>query len=165
MQANKKMTIVPSPPIGHAWESLMQLAYKEAEKAAFLEEVPVGAILVSKSGEILASSHNKSRKDFDPSAHAEILVIREAAKKVQNFRLLETYLIVTLEPCIMCLGAIREARIEGIIFGAYDRDAGAVCSCIDGAELNLKSPKPWFMGGVLEDKCSEILKKFFEAKR
>ncbi len=161
----KKMQIIPSAPRGHTWQSLMHIALEEAKKAFFEDEVPVGAVIVNKEGEILATAHNLTRKLNDPTAHAEILALREAAKKVNNFRVLNAYLIVTLEPCIMCLGALREARIEGIIFAARDKEIGAVCSLIDGAELPLKSPKPWFMSGILEEESTKLLKDFFEEKR
>ncbi len=163
---NKKaMTIIPNPPIGYTWEDLMRIALDEAKKAFDDEEVPVGAVLVSKQGKILARAHNTTRKDCDPTAHAEIVALREAAKKQNNFRFAECYLVVTLEPCIMCLGALHEARIEGIIFGAYDKTLGAVCSCIEGTELPLNAPKAWFMGGILEEECSKILQIFFKERR
>ncbi len=162
---NKAMHIVPTSPVGHSWESLMLVALGEAQKAKNKEEVPVGAVLVHKNGEILAKAHNLTRELNDPTAHAEIVALRKACKDTQNFRLADTYLVVTLEPCIMCLGALREARISGIIFGAYDVQIGAVCSYIEGAELELKSPKPWFMGGICEEQCKKILQVFFAEKR
>ncbi len=160
-----KMQIIPSAPVGHSWESLMRMALAEAKKAFALNEVPVGALIVHKNGDILAKAHNLTRKNNDPTAHAEIVAIRQAAEKIKNFRLLDCCLIVTLEPCIMCLGALREARIEGIVFGARDSDIGAVCSFLEGTELSLKSPKPWFMSGVCEEECSLLLKDFFAFKR
>ncbi len=164
-QNQKKMQIIPNPPLGHSWESLMGMALEEAKKAFSEDEVPVGALIVHKNGEILAKAHNLTRKNNDPTAHAEIVAIRQASEKNNNFRLLDCYLLVTLEPCIMCLGALREARIEGIIFGARDSEVGAVCSLLEGCELDLKSPKPWFMSGICEDECALILKEFFETKR
>ncbi len=160
-----KMQIIPDPPSGYTWEKLMQLALKEANKAKNAEEIPVGALIVHKNGEILASAHNKSRSDFDPTAHAEIVALRQAGQKKKNFRLLDCYIVVTLEPCIMCLGAIREARLEGIIFGAYDKAEGAVCSLLEGTELPLNTHKSWFMGGIEEEKCKEILVDFFKERR
>ncbi len=160
-----KMSIVPDPPHGYTWEELMRIALEEAHKAKKCEEIPVGAVIIHKNGEILAKAHNRSRTNTDPTAHAEILALQEAAKKIDNFRLLNSFIVVTLEPCIMCLGAIREARIEGIIFGAYDKEIGAVTSLLDGTELALHNPKPWFMGGIEEDKCKEILQNFFKERR
>ncbi len=160
-----KMNIIPDPPKGYTWQSLMHIALEEAQKAKICEEIPVGAVLIHKNGEILARAHNKSRMLLDPTAHAEILALRDGAQKINNFRLLDCYLIVTLEPCIMCLGAIREARINGIIFGAYDNKEGAITSFIEGTELALHNPKPWFMGGIEEEKCKEILQDFFIERR
>ncbi len=159
------MQIIPPPPKGYTWESLMCEALTEAEAAQKKDEVPVGAVIVSKQGEILAKAHNRTRIDTDSTAHAEIIAIRKACKKVKNFRLLDTFIVVTLEPCIMCLGAIREARITGIVFALHDKDVGAVCSCIDGTELILKSPKPWFMSGVCEEESRLLLQDFFKNKR
>ncbi len=164
-QNKARMQIFPPAPLGHTWDSLMLLALEEARQAKIEEEVPVGAVLVDKAGKILAKAHNLTRKLNDPTAHAEILALRKGCKIIENFRLDEAYIVVTLEPCIMCLGALREARINGIIFGAYDKEIGAVCSFIDGTELALKSPKPWFMGGILEDECSSLLRDFFTLKR
>ncbi len=159
------MTISPPPPHGFTWENLMDIALEEARKACLNEEVPVGALIVTHEGKILAQAHNRTRTDNDPTAHAEIVAIRAAAKVLNNFRLTNAYLVVTLEPCLMCLGAIREARLDGIVFGAYDKEVGAVCSLIDGTELSLKSPKPWFMGGVRKDNCQNLLLNFFQNKR
>ncbi len=164
-KSEKKMQIVPNPPQGHTWEALMQLALEEAQKAFLLDEVPVGAVVVAKNGQILARAHNLTRTNNDPSAHAEILALRQAAEKIKNFRILDSYLIVTLEPCIMCLGALREARIEGVVFAVRDKEAGAICSMIDGLELPLKSPKVWYMSNVCEEQARTLLRDFFEHKR
>ncbi len=161
----KSMSIIPNPPRNFSWEELMKMALEEARRALSYEEVPVGALVITSEGEILAKAHNRTRKDLDPTAHAEIVALRQAAQKIQNYRFSKTYLVVTLEPCIMCLGALHEARIEGIIFGAYDKSVGAVCSSIEGLELANVSQKTWFMGGVLEDECVEILQTFFSQKR
>ncbi len=161
----KKMSIIPTPPKNHTWEGLMALALDEAKKALEKKEVPVGAIIVNKEGEILASAYNRTINDCDPTAHAEIVALREAAKKVNNYRLKDCYLIVTLEPCIMCLGALHEARIEGIIFGAYDKKLGALTSRFEGLHLTSFPSTAWFMGGILEEECQRNLKDFFKAKR
>ncbi len=160
-----RMQISPNAPAGYTWENLMLCALEEAKKAREEKEIPVGALIISAKGEILSRAHNLTRTLCDPTAHAEILAIRDASKKINNYRLLDCFLVVTLEPCIMCLGALREARISGIIFGAYDQQIGAIFSLIEGTELDLHSPKPWFMGGICENECKAILKDFFTERR
>lgn len=152
---------VPNPPKGWSWHSLMDIALDEAEKASASGEVPVGAIIVSQNGEILAKAHNKPIANNDPSAHAEMLAIRKAASKVLNYRLDNAYLVVTLEPCLMCAGAIVHARLAGVIFGAVDHKAGAVCSCLDAFDLPFLNHKPWHMAYVRHVKCAELLSTFF----
>jgi len=108
--------------------AFMHLALKEAEKAGQKAEIPIGAVLVAKSGDILSRSHNQTISRVDPTAHAEILAIRQAAQKVSNYRLLQTTLYVTVEPCIMCMGAIVHARVAKVVFGAADLKWGAAGS-------------------------------------
>lgn len=156
---------IPKAPLGQSWEFFMQEALLYAKKGASLGEIPVGALIVHKDGRILAKSHNKSIANSDPSAHAEILAMRQAGQILQNYRLQDSYLVVTLEPCLMCTGAIREARLLGVIFGAYDERAGAVCSCLEGLDAPLLGVKTWHLGGILEDQCRDILKIFFKEKR
>ena len=110
------------------YKDYMSLALKEAEKAGQIDEVPVGAVLADKNGEILATAHNQVILQNDPTAHAEISVLRIAGKKVNNYRLLGTILYVTLEPCIMCMGAIIHARISTLVFGAKDPKWGTAGS-------------------------------------
>jgi len=107
-------------------EFWMRQAIEAAEQARELDEVPVGACLINKSGEVLAVAGNRTITDSDPTAHAEILVLREAARKIGNYRLTETALYTTIEPCAMCAGALVNARIERLIFGAHDERFGAV---------------------------------------
>lgn len=140
----------------------MQQALDQARKAEAAGEVPVGAV-VAVNGDVVGSGHNRSILDHDPSAHAEIVALREAAGVTQNYRLPTAVLYVTLEPCAMCMGAIAEARVCRVVFGAYDRKAGAAgssCDLTDTLEHRFE-----VNGGVLEDECGKILKRFFAARR
>jgi len=145
-------------------EFFMKAALDEAYKAIQSNEVPVGALLVYKN-EIISRSHNTNISAKDPTAHAEINVIRDASKKLGNYRLLDTTLFVTLEPCAMCYGAIVHARISKIIFGARDLKTGFCGSCEDLSKNLCFNHTPNITGGVLEKDCSLILKKFFKDKR
>ncbi|WP_052299092.1 tRNA adenosine(34) deaminase TadA [Thermodesulfatator indicus] len=143
----------------------MKMALEEASLAAEDEEVPVGAVLVSEKGEILAKAHNKPISLCDPTAHAEILVLREASRKIGNYRLLGTTLYVTLEPCPMCAGALVYARVKRLVFGAFDPKAGAcgsVYNIVNDARLNHRLE---VLGGVLADEALALLKSFFKKKR
>ncbi len=143
----------------------MKRALVQATLAAEHEEVPVGAVLVSAEGEILAEAHNQPIRLCDPTAHAEILVLRQAAKKIKNYRLLETTLYVTLEPCPMCAGALVYARVKRLVFGAYDPKAGAcgsVYNIVNDARLNHRLE---VVGGVLAEEALALLKEFFERRR
>ena len=139
-------------------------ALAEAEAAAGEGEVPVGAIVVA-GGEIIARGHNRSETDNDPSAHAEIVALREAARVSGNYRLTDATLYVTLEPCAMCMGAIVQARIARLVFGAYDPKAGAAGSAIDLSESPSFNHRFEINGGVLTEECGAVLRAFFESKR
>ncbi len=139
-------------------EFYMKEAVKEAKKALRKGEVPVGAILVDKKGDILARGHNIKEKKKDPSAHAEIIVIRKACKKLNTWRLEECSLYVTLQPCLMCFGALVQARIKRLIFGAYDPKGKFYESIYFNHSIEIK-------GGVLESECSQLLKSFFKILR
>lgn len=144
----------------------MGQALIQAGSAAEMGEVPVGALVVDTgSGQILSRAHNNCIKLNDPSAHAEILAIRKAAEARQNYRLANSVLVVTLEPCLMCVGALIQARLSGLVFGARDPKAGAVISRLDIVELQWVNHKFWFINGLLEDDCSLLLKNFFQNKR
>ena len=143
----------------------MALALLEAEKAGQMGEVPVGAILVSENGTILSAAHNQTIDLTDPSAHAEILALREAGSKVNNYRLLNTTLYVTVEPCIMCMGAIVHARISKIVFGAADPKWGAAGSLYNFAEDDRFNHRVAITKGVCEQKCRRLIQGFFRAKR
>ena len=142
----------------------MRAALAEAKLAAESGEVPVGAVVVA-GGEVVAGGHNRSESDNDPSAHAEIVALREAARKADNYRLTDATLFVTLEPCAMCMGALVQARIERLVFGAYDPKAGAAGSAIDLSDSPSFNHRFEINGGVLAVECGEVLKTFFESKR
>ena len=142
----------------------MRAALAEAKVAAEEGEVPVGAVVVA-GGEIIARGHNRSETDNDPSAHAEIVALREAAQKAGNYRLTDGTLYVTLEPCAMCMGALVQARIERLVFGAYDPKAGAAGSAIDLSDSRSFNHRFEINGGVLAEECGAVLKSFFESKR
>lgn len=142
----------------------MQQALAEARTAAQLGEVPVGAVLVA-DNRLLAAAGNSPIALHDPTAHAEIRVLRRAAKKRANYRLPGTTLYVTLEPCIMCMGAIIHARVERVVFGAYDPKTGAACSVYQLGTDSLLNHALTVEGGLLQEECSQLLKSFFRAKR
>ena len=141
---------------------LMQLALAEARLAAREGEVPVGAVLTI--GDQLFRGHNRTIGQSDPTAHAEVVVMRAAAKAIGNHRLVGARLYVTLEPCIMCVGAIVQARVANLIYGASDLRYGAVESMCKAFELDVNH-KPAVVGGVLADEAATLLKEFFKARR
>ena len=145
-------------------EGIMKLALQEADLAYRKGEVPVGALLTLR-GEILARAHNCTISLNDPTAHAEILVIRQAAERLGNYRLAGTTLYVTLEPCIMCAGAIIQARVGEVVFGASDPKAGGVSSLYRILEDPRLNHAVAVIAGVLGEECSEILSRFFQEKR
>ena len=145
-------------------ERWMTLALKQAEAAAQAGEVPVGAVLIAE-GEVLAEAHNRSISAQDPTAHAEILALRAAAIRRQNYRLPRTTLYVTIEPCTMCVGALIHARIDQLVFGAREPRSGAVISrqnLLDSASLNHKVR---YREGVLAEECGNIMQVFFQSRR
>ena len=143
----------------------MRTALGQARQAARLQEVPVGAVLVSAEGDILAKAHNRTICDHDPSAHAEILAIRQAAAQRQNYRLLNTTLYVTVEPCLMCMGAIIHARIQRIFFGTRDPKWGAAGSLYNLGEDRRLNHHPEIVEGLLLDECRELIQGFFRERR
>jgi len=144
--------------------AFMQLALEEASRAIALDEVPIAALLVHE-GTVLARSHNYREVRQDPTAHAEMLVIREAAKLLGSWRLIDTTLYVTLEPCAMCLGAIILARIPRIVFGAKDPKAGACGSVLNFANEERLNHHVEVTGGILEQESRQLLKEFFKTLR
>lgn len=143
----------------------MSLAFDEACLAAAEGEAPVGAALIDAQGGLLARAHNKPIALHDPTAHAEVLCLREAGARLGNHRLVGCILAVTLEPCLMCVGALLHARVAGIVFAAPDPKAGALVSNLDGANLHFANHRPWVLQGVLAEDCSALLKRFFLARR
>lgn len=142
----------------------MNLALGLAKKAQLKDEVPVGALVV-RDGEVIGRGMNSSIGDHDPTSHAEINAIREATKAIKNYRLKDCSIYVTLEPCAMCVGAIQHARIEKIIYGAYDPKTGACGSMVDLINIKEINHHAEAIGGVLEKECGQILKDFFLSKR
>jgi tRNA(adenine34) deaminase len=146
-------------------ENFMEIALSEAKKAEQIGEVPVGAVLVSENGEILSAAHNQTIKLVDPTAHAEILALRKAALEINNYRLLNTTLYVTVEPCIMCMGAIVHARISRVVFGATDPKWGAAGSLYNYAEDDRLNHRVEITAGVRAEDCRRLMQDFFRAKR
>jgi tRNA(adenine34) deaminase len=142
----------------------MQQAIRVAQLAQDRGEVPVGALIV-KDGTLIAESGNQSIADHDPTAHAEISVMRIAAQSLRNYRLSGSTLYVTLEPCMMCAGAMLHARIQRLVFGAYDFRAGVAGGCFDWLMSEKHMHKMTITGGVYEEDCAQLLKDFFKTKR
>jgi len=143
----------------------MQLAIEEAKKAGQKAEVPIGAVLVAGSGDILSRSHNQTISLVDPTAHAEILALRDTAKKILNYRLLNTILYVTVEPCFMCMGAIIHARVAKVVFGTSDPKWGAAGSLYNLATDTRLNHQPQILHGVCRDECRTLMQDFFRARR
>jgi tRNA(adenine34) deaminase len=144
--------------------SFMQLAIEEARAAALAGEVPIGALIVHE-GKILARSGNRTIRDCDPTAHAEIIVIREAARLLRNYRMAGTTLYVTLEPCSMCAGAIIQGRIPRLVYGADDPKGGAARSCFEVLTNSALNHQVGITSGVLAPDCASLLQSFFAARR
>ncbi len=148
-----------------AHETYMKEALVEAEKAALQGEVPVGAILVGPSGEVIARDHNRPIGLNDPTAHAEVLVLRQAGSQLANYRLPYHILYVTLEPCVMCAGAMVQARLARVIYGASDLKAGAIESVYKIGSDGRLNHRLQILGGILGEECRALLQAFFKAKR
>ena len=143
----------------------MQQAISLAKEVKSSGDVPVGALIVNDAGEIVSFGKNEREKDNDPTAHAEILAIRRAGEKLDSWRLDDLTLIVTLEPCVMCAGAILQSRIKRLVFGAFDQKAGAVGSSLDVIRDVRALSKVEVVSGVLEKECAKLLTDFFATKR
>jgi len=144
-----------------AW---MRYAIRLAQRAEQQGEVPVGAVLVA-NDQCLAEGWNSPIKNHDPTAHAEITAIRKAGRFIENYRLIDSTMYVTLEPCVMCMGAIVHARIKKLELGAYDPKRGAVCNALNLSNADFLNHQIDWQGGVLESDCAELLTDFFKAKR
>lgn len=153
------------PPEGKEWECYMRRALDLGRSAWDMGEIPVGALIIDSMGEIIGEGINAPISRSDPTAHAEIQALRAAAKTVGNYRLSGSVLVVTLEPCLMCVGAIIHARLAGVVYGAHDPKTGALCSCIRGADLPFQNHHPLILGGVLEEECANLLRSFFQMRR
>lgn len=145
-------------------EDWMRHAIRLAKRAEALGEVPVGAVIV-KNDQCLAEGWNAPINHHDPSAHAEIMAIRNAGVELANYRLCDTTLYVTLEPCVMCMGTIVHARIERLVFGAVDPKRGAVCSALNLAQADFLNHRVEWRGSVLGEDCAALLKDFFRNRR
>jgi tRNA(adenine34) deaminase len=142
----------------------MRLALQQAARAADHGDVPIGAVLLSPSGEVIVAAGNRREVDGDPTAHAEVLALREAARTVGSWRLVDCTLVVTLEPCTMCAGALVLARVARLVFGAYDPKAGAVASLFDVVRDPRLNHRVDVRGGVLEAECGALLTDFFASR-
>jgi tRNA(adenine34) deaminase len=147
------------------YQSLMQQAIAITQEVKSSGDVPVGALIVNEVGEILSTGKNEREQDNDPTAHAEIVAIRRAGEKLGSWRLDDLTLIVTLEPCVMCAGAILQSRIKRLVFGAFDQKAGAVGSSLDVIRDTRALSKVEVVSGVLGDECAKLLTDFFATKR
>ena len=143
----------------------MQAALSLAKVAADKGDVPVGAIVVNEAGEIFGTGQNLREQNNDPTAHAEIVALRNASEKFGSWRLDDLTIVVTLEPCAMCAGAILQSRIKRLVFAAWDEKAGAVGSVMDVIRDPRALSKVEVITGVMEKECSEVLKDFFNTKR
>jgi tRNA(adenine34) deaminase len=147
------------------WDDAMELALAEARAAGTRGEAPVGAVVLDPSGAVVARAGNERELTGDPTAHAEILVLRAAAQRCGSWRLTDHTLVVTLEPCTMCAGALVLARIATLVFGAYDPKAGAVASLFDVIRDSRLNHRVDVRGGIREAECGQVLVDFFTAHR
>ena len=144
---------------------LMGLALREAERGFSRGEVPVGAVVATPNGQIVAKAHNQPIALKDPTAHAEILAMRKAGLSYRNYRLNNTLLVVTIEPCLMCMGAAINARIDRLVFGAADPKAGAVHSLYRLAADKRLNHRIEVVSGIMEEECLALMQNFFRARR
>ena len=147
------------------YEEWMRRAIAEARLTAASADVPIGAIVLDAAGNTLGAGHNERELSGDPTAHAELLAIRAAAASIGSWRLDDHTLVVTLEPCAMCAGAILQSRIGRVVFGAWDEKAGAVGSVVDLLRERRMPNRVEVVAGVLEAECAVLLREFFEARR
>ena len=144
-------------------QQLMKLALDQAKQSG--DDVPIGAVVLNSSGEVVGAAANNREATNDPSGHAEIVAIRQAAESLGDWRLSDCTLVVTLEPCVMCAGAIQAARIPKVIFGAYDPAVGAAGSRYDLLRDEKLGQQVEVIGGVLEQECAELIERFFQDRR
>jgi len=142
----------------------MRLALREASAALEHDDVPIGAVIVQE-GEVIGQGHNERELREDPTAHAELIALREAARNLGSWRVLEAVMYVTLEPCAMCAGAIVLARLPRVVFGTWDPKAGAAGSVLDVLDTPQLNHRPQVEGGLLAEECAELLRSFFASRR
>ena len=142
----------------------MRAALEQARLGLAAGEVPIGAVAVA-AGEIVARAFNQPIGRIDPTAHAEVLVVREAARRIGNYRLTDVIVYVTVEPCLMCVGALVHARVREIVFGVTEPKSGALVSSVRGAEMPGLNHRFLVTGGVLEDECRDLIQQFFRDRR
>ncbi len=145
-------------------EYFMRLALREAERALDHDDVPIGAVIV-KDGEVIGAGHNERELRADPTAHAEMVALREAARVLDSWRVLDTVMYVTLEPCAMCAGAIVLARVPRVVFGASDPKAGAAGSVLNVLNVEQLNHRPQVQSGLLAEDCAALLRAFFADRR
>jgi tRNA(adenine34) deaminase len=150
--------------VASQWDGPMRLALEQARLAADHGDVPIGAVVLDPSGAVVAAAGNQRDRAGDPTAHAEVLVLREAAAAAGSWRLTDHTLVVTLEPCTMCAGALVLARVARLVFGAYDPKAGAVASLFDVVRDPRLNHRVDVRGGILEAECGRLLRKFFGSR-
>ena len=149
----------------HTYDAAMRAALDEARRALDSGDVPIGAVVLDAAGEVIGRGHNVRERDGDPTGHAELVAVREAAAAVGEWRLAGCTLVVTLEPCTMCAGAIVLSRLDRLVFGAFDPKAGAVGSLWDVVRDRRLNHRPEVVPGVLRDECSALLDDFFAHQR
>ena len=164
MGSNPTPSAVTAPPTPLTDDDAMRLALEQATAALAHGDVPIGAVVV-RDGEVVAARHNERELTGDPTAHAEVLAIRDAAHVVGHWRLLDCTLYVTLEPCVMCAGALVNARIGRVVFGAIDPKAGAVISLYEVLADPRLNHRPPVEGGVCAEECGAVLREFFASRR
>ena len=145
-------------------EKYMKQALKQAEKARLMDEVPIGCVIV-KDNKVITRAHNKREITNDPLGHAETIAIKKASKVLNDWQLVDCTLYVTVEPCLMCAGAIIQSRIKRVVYGAPDIKGGAFCSSINVLDAKNINHRPEVVGGVLEEECVTIIKDYFKSKR
>jgi tRNA(adenine34) deaminase len=145
-------------------EYFMHMALREAERALEHDDVPIGAVVVQE-GEVLGAGHNERELRADPTAHAELIALREAARRLGSWRVLDTVMYVTLEPCAMCAGAIVLARVPRVVYGTADPKAGAAGSVLDVLDVPQLNHRPQVQAGLLAEECAGLLRTFFASRR
>ena len=151
-------------PTSHERKAQMELALVEARACAHSNDVPVGAVILDEAGAVIATGRNTKERDEDPLGHAEVMAIRAAAEKLGSWRLSDCTLVVTLEPCVMCAGAILAARIPTVVYGAWDEKAGAAGSVFDLLRDRRLNHQVEVISGVLAEECGQLLTEFFREK-